>query len=156
MRFGPPFYIPGILVVFGAFVYANLSRGLRAAVDDALALSASQTAANLNVANGNIVIVEPLTLDKTETSDFTERDLTIIIFSQDGSVLDAAGPLWRFTPCPSPVWGQKEATAPSRPAIPPTLIHVLPIVSPVILDKSSHIVGWVQAMQSLGSVQDSL
>ena len=84
-----------------------------------------KAAANLNVANGNIVIVQRLMLDKTETSDFTERDLNHHHLLSGWQ--RARTPPEPYGANPVSVAGvgpKKEATAPSRPAIPPTLSGV--------------------------------
>ena len=139
------------LTAFGGFVYFNLSLSLHTAVDDALSLSAAQTAANLNVDNGEILIAEPISSDETGAEAFGERGLTLIVLSQDGQVLESAG---SYRSLQVPVNNQKTQsdflTLPENSENDSIRVHILPVLD------NDHVVGWVQTMQSLGHVEDSL
>jgi len=71
--------ILALLAAFGAFVYLNLSRSLTTAVDDSLAISAAQTAASLNVQNGQVIIPETLSADESGIQALSERGLTVTV-----------------------------------------------------------------------------
>ena len=88
-----------ILAAFGVFVYANLSLSLRTAVDNSLSLSAAQTAATLNVNNGQILVPEAITPDESGSQAFGEGGLTLIVLSGDGAILQAVGP-YKKSPVP--------------------------------------------------------
>lgn len=143
--------ILAILAAFGSFVYFNLSLSLHSAVDESLFLSASQTAATLNVDNGQITPPEAITPDETGAQAFTERGLTLVVLAKDGTILQAAGPLQAVPVAINSDNTQAELR--TNPAVgneDPTRVYILPVLD------NGKIVGWVQALQSLGSVQDSL
>lgn len=140
-----------ILATFGIFVYANLSLSLHTAVDNSLSLSAAQTAATLNVNNGQILVPEAITPDESGSQAFGEGGLTLIVLSRDGTILQAVGP-YKKSPVPvskSDAQGkfvQQFISGESDPL----RVYVLPVLD------NGKIVGWVQAIQSLGSVRDTL
>lgn len=140
-----------MLAAFGGFVYVSVSRSLHAAIDDTLSLSAAQTAASLNVENGRIFIPEAITPEESGFQAFSERGLTLIVMGKDGAVLEAVGP-YRLHPAPV----TDAATQASFQTLPETgetdniRVYTLPVLD------NNQVVGWVQAMQSLGEVQDAL
>jgi heavy metal sensor kinase len=143
--------ILAFLTAFGGFIYANLSLSLHAAVDDALSLSAAQTAANLNVENGRILSSEPVNAEESASDASAERDLTLIVLSKEGVVVEATGaysadPIF---PINTSLKG-KFVTLPRGRDDDSIRAYILPVLD------NNQVVGWVQAMQSLGSVQDSL
>jgi hypothetical protein len=85
----------GMLAAFGGFVYADLSHNLRTSIDNTLSLSVEQTAAGLNIDNGQIIIAEATAGDETGTEAFTTGGLTLIVLSKDNAILQATGPLCR-------------------------------------------------------------
>jgi heavy metal sensor kinase len=139
------------LAAFGGFVYINLSVSLHTAIDDTLSFGAAQTAASLNVENGQILILEPITLDESGSEAFTESGLTLVVLSNDGSILQAAGP-YRSYPAPVANAGNQSVflTLPGSGERDSIRIYILPVLD------NNQVVGWVQAMQSLGNVDDSL
>jgi heavy metal sensor kinase len=79
-----------ILTVFGVYIYASMSRGLSAAVDDSLTLNASQIAAGLNIENGQLILSDNLTEDP-ENTNLNEREFTIRILTPQGEPLQELG-----------------------------------------------------------------
>jgi len=140
-----------ILAAFGIFVYINLSLSLNTAIDNSLSISAAQTAATLNVNNGRILAPEPLTPNESGFQIFGERGLTLIVLSNDGVILQAAGPYQKF---PVPIGKSDTQGKFLKQNIPgesdPLRVYVLPVLD------NGKIAGWVQAMQDLGSVRDTL
>jgi len=143
--------ILAFLTAFGGFVYFNLSLSLHAAIDDSLSLSASQIAVGLNINNGQILPPEATTPEETSFNAFSQRGLTLIVLARDGSVLQAAGMYrnFRLTQLTSDPQGSF-LTLPTSVGGESVRIYTLPVLD------NNQVVGWVQAMQSLGSVQDSL
>ena len=141
----------GILSVFGRFVYVNLSLNLHTSIDDSLSLSAVQTSANLNVENGRILPPEPITPEENGFQAFSERGLTLIVLDQNGNILQAAG---HYQSAPAPI--DRTQTDGSF-----TALHIagdddsIRVYTLPVLD-NEQLVGWVQAMQSLSGVQDTL
>jgi heavy metal sensor kinase len=141
----------GMLAAFGGFVYANLSQSLRTSIDNTLSLSAEQTAAGLNIDNGHIIISEQNALDETGSEAFTTGGLTLIILAKDSNILQATGPL-RAHPDPIQMSGTQGVfvTLTETGQSNPIRVYVLPVLD------DTQVVGWVQAMQSLANVEDSL
>jgi heavy metal sensor kinase len=141
----------GMLAAFGGFVYANLSQSLRTSIDNTLSLSAEQTAAGLNIDNGHIIISEQNALDETGSEAFTTGGLTLIILSKDSNILQATGPL-RAHPDPIQMSGKQGVfdTLTETGQSDPIRVYVLSVLD------DTQVVGWVQAMQSLANVEDSL
>jgi heavy metal sensor kinase len=143
--------ILAFLSAFGGFVYINLSLSLHTALDNALSLSAVQTAASLEVENGRILALEPVAPDESGSAAFTERELTLIVLSRDGAVLQAVGD-YRANPIATSDTSSQGRflTLPVPDDDDSLRAYILPVLD------NDQVVGWVQAMQSLGSVEDSL
>lgn len=143
--------ILAFLSVFGGFVYFNLSLNLHAALDNSLSLGADQTAANLNVDNGQILIAEAISSEETGGEAFSQRGLTLVILAKDGEVLEAVGP-YKSIQVPVSNSGVEGTflTLPESGENDPIRIYTLPVLD------NNQVVGWVQTMQSLGNVEDSL
>jgi heavy metal sensor kinase len=140
-----------MLTAFGGFVYVNLSHSLHTAIDDTLSLSANQTAAGLDVENGKILVPEAISGEETGSDAFSERGLTLIVFSADGSMLEAIGPYHSY-PIKASLLGSQAGflTLPQSERTDAIRLYTLPVLD------NEQVVGWVLAMQSLGNVQDSL
>jgi len=139
------------LAAFGGFIYFNLSLSLHTAVDDSLALSANQTAAGLNVENGQILIPEAISSEETGSEAFGERGLTLIVLSAEGNILESIGP-FRSYPILANTLGSQVGflTFPQSEETDSIRAYNLPVLD------NGQVVGWVLTMQSLGSVEDSL
>ena len=77
------------LTVFGIYVYESMSRSLLDALDDALAFSASQVAATVEIEDGGIHSVEGL---EGRRANLLDHEAAIRIVSKDGRTLLQAGP----------------------------------------------------------------
>jgi heavy metal sensor kinase len=141
----------GMLAAFGGFVYINLSHSLYTAIDNTLSLSAEQTAAGLNIDNGHIIISEPIAVEETGSEAFTISGITLIVLSKDSTILQSTGPL-RAYPDPIQMSGTQGVfvTLTETGQSDPIRAYVLPVLD------NTQLVGWVQAMQSLGNIDDSL
>lgn len=143
--------ILAFLAAFGAFIYVDLDRSLYAAVDDSLVLSADQVVAGLGMEGGNLQILLPENQDQDPYEAFTQRGLTLIIFSRGGEILQAVGP-YHLAPLPfSGSLSQPEFhTIPETNEIDRIRVYTMPIL------ESGQVIGWVQTMQSLGNAEESL
>lgn len=140
-----------MLAAFGGFVYINLSHSLHTAVDETLSLSANQTAAGLNVENGKILIPEAISGEETGSDAFSERGLTLIVLSADGSVLEAIGPYHSYPIKASSLGSQAGFLTLSQSEETDAIrLYALPVLD------NGQVAGWVLALQSLGTMQDSL
>lgn len=140
-----------VLAIFGTLVYINLSLSLHTAIDSSLSLTAAQTAASLNVDNGKIIISEPITPEESGFQAFSERGLTLIVLSKDGNILESVGP-YRNTPHTVAQVNPNGSftTIPIANDDDSIRVYTLPVLD------NQQTVGWVQVMQSLGSVRDTL
>src|SRR5215471_21455649 len=86
------FWMAGLLfvalTVFGVYVYVSMSHSLLESLDDALAFSASQVAATIEINEAGINQVDGL---EGGRSDLLDHESAIRIVSQDGRVLFQAG-----------------------------------------------------------------
>jgi heavy metal sensor kinase len=147
--------ILALLAAFSIFVYFNLSTSLNAAVDTSLAVSAAQATAGVSIQNGQVIITEPSSTDNSGIHALSERGMTVIVLAPDGRVLQAVGP-YRDTAIPI------QGTPPSNPQgtyitlidrveeNDPLRAYILPVMD------NGQVAGWVQVIESLGSVKDAL
>jgi len=139
------------LTAFGGFIYVNLSLSLHAAVDEALSLSAAQTAASLNVENGRILTSEEVATEESGSDTPTESDLTLIVLDKGGTVIQASGPYSANSSYPLNSGIQGEFfTLEGGKDDDSIRVYILPVLD------NNQVIGSVQVMQSLGNVQDSL
>src|SRR5688500_13597556 len=78
------------LSAFGVYIYGSMARGLLAAIDDSLALVASQVVAGLEVQGDRLVFSERFA-DEPENVAFRERGFTVRVVSPDGQTLQGFG-----------------------------------------------------------------
>ena len=134
-----------ILTAFAVYIYASLSRGLFAAVDDSLKLNASQIAAGLNIENGQLVLSDTLVEDPQNTN-LSERGFTIRILTPQGSPLQELGE-YRNLPL-----SLNQALATYKNPISDTNVR---IYNQPVYDNNQLVV-IVQVAQSLDDTQDTL
>jgi signal transduction histidine kinase len=141
----------GMLAAFGGFIYFNLSQSLHTAVDNTLSLSADQTAAGLDVENGQILIPEGISSEETGADAFGKNGLTLIVLSAEFKVLEAVGPYQSYL-LPADTLSSHAGllTLPKSKEADSIRVYTLPVLD------NGQMVGWVVAMQSLGGVEDSL
>lgn len=80
-----------VTAVFGAFVYARTSAGLRGTIDDGLVLSGSQVVSELDVADGRLLIAEGL-VDPPPGIDLDDQGFAVRVLDGEGAVLREFGP----------------------------------------------------------------
>jgi len=145
--------ILAFLAIFGFGVHFSLSRSLYTGVDETLVLSAEQIIPSLQEEDGSIDMppLDANAPDLVEFDPITQRGITIIILSQDGHLLQAAGTHSFFSLPSSLLLTQPEfQTIPEAGEIDRIRVYSLPIV------ENAQVVGWVQTMQSLGATEESL
>jgi heavy metal sensor kinase len=144
-----------MLTVFGLSVYLILSRGLSAALDDSLRLSASQAEAAVNSENGVIDFTDSLPESSSIGTELRSRGLTIRLLSPDGKVLQSIG-LYRTLPVrvegparqPAVAAGFSTIEEPARHE--PVRFFALPVL------QNGQVVALIQVGQSLASVSETL
>lgn len=133
------------LVLFGAYVYGSMARGLFAAVDNSLTISASQVASGLNIENGKLILSDSLS-EAPEPADLRRGGYTIRILTPQGSVIQEFGP-YRGLPV-SLIQSFANYTDPARET-------TLRIYTQPVYDNNQS-VAIVQVAQSLDDVRETL
>lgn len=80
-----------VLAVFGVYVYLAMARGLYIALDNSLALDASQVTASLNIENGKLILADSLA-EPPEYANENDQRTIIRVVSLDGKLLQTSGP----------------------------------------------------------------
>lgn len=152
-------WVAGLLLVtltaFGAFVYFSLARGLTNALDDSLHLSAAQAIAAVNVEDGQINLSDSIFESDSEAAEPHAPGLTIQIFSRSGRILQAFGP-YRHLPL-----AQASLAAALRQDTTLTTLTDSRDNEPVrsytaAIVEDGQVIGVLQALESLGDVQEAL
>src|SRR3954471_24082183 len=134
------------LTVFGIYVYESMSRSLLEALDDALAFSASQVAATVEITEGGIDPVEGFA---GRRADLVHHEAAIRIVSKDGRILLQAGRNIAFpTPSINPT-APAFSSFTSAPTNELVRSYILPITS------NGHPAGFVETAQSFEDVNDT-
>jgi heavy metal sensor kinase len=145
--------ILAFLAALGAGVYFTFSRSLYGTVDDELVLSAQQVLASLSEDDGGFEMPVPdaNAPHLAEFNAFTQRGLTLIIFSSNGKILEAVGP-HGSEPLPvSQSLAQPEFdTIAEANEVDRIRVYTLPVTD------GGQVLGWIQSMQSLGGAEESL
>ena len=134
-----------ILSAFGVYVYGSMARGLGEAVDDSLALNASQVIAGLGVENDELALSNSFVIGP-ENDDFTIRILT-----PQGQILQEFGP-YHALPLPSEnlLAAPSLATVTDSVSQDPLRVYTAPV------EHNRRRVAIVQVAQSLEDVQETL
>ncbi len=139
-----------VLAVFGVYVYVAMARGLFAALDNSLALSASQVISSLDVENGKLLLPDNLA-EPLEFAGESEQGAIIRIVSLDGQVLQTSG-----APISLPLPERVSALTPSLvtwtgPASKDTLrVYSVPVTD------NNRLLAVVQVARSLDNEQETL
>ncbi|MBI5566038.1 MAG: HAMP domain-containing histidine kinase [Chloroflexi bacterium] len=141
------------LALFGLIVYGDMARGLTAAVDDSLRLTAIELAAEIDVANGEPSLNEDPTQDPQYTR-LREQNFSLRLWNLSGQLVQEFGPYNNLPPIPAglrPVDGPGELTTLTDPAS-SDLIHIY--TSPAV--KANQVVGTLQVALNLKNVNRTL
>ncbi len=144
-------FLLAALILFGIYVYASMSRGLNAALDDALRLSAAQSLGTLNVDNGQVILGDNLSEENSDMATLRARGFTVRFLDAKGVLLGGFGINWK-SPFSSVKLGQQASfsTTKDEQGELDTRIYTLPIMD------NNQIAGYIQTAQSLESVQQTL
>jgi heavy metal sensor kinase len=143
--------ILAFIAAFGGFIYVNLDRSLYADLDDSLILGFEQIDASLKVEGNAIQIPVSDDEDQDPFKAFIQRGLTLIIFSNEGKILQAVGP-YHLTPLsfPKSLLQPEFKTIPEANEIDRIRVYTAPVI------REGQVIGWVQTMQSLGNAEEIL
>ena len=137
--------VMAVLIVFGAYVYASMSRGLSTSIDNSLTLNASQVAAGLNIDNGQLILPDSL-IEAPENADLRGRGFTIRILTPQGKTLQEFGPYPGL-----PAFSKQSFTTYTDPASKTNIrIYTQPVYD------NNRLVAIIQVAQSLNEMQDTL
>ncbi|MBI3737578.1 MAG: HAMP domain-containing protein [Chloroflexi bacterium] len=154
LRFRFALWVGGFLLVslllFGAYVYASMSRNINAAVDDALRLSATQSMGTLNVGNGRIILADSLPENNEDMGTLRARGFTVRFLDANGALLGGFGANWDRPLSVKPGAQASFSTTVNESGEANTRVFTLPVMD------NNQIVGYVQTSQSLESVQQTL
>jgi heavy metal sensor kinase len=147
-------FLLAALLLFGAFVYANMSHSLVTPVDETLRLSAMQLQAEVTVRNDQLLVMENPIEDK-EYTQLREQGLSMRIFDRNGQTVSEYGPYGDLPPLLLPA-----GVMPNQPGQFATMTHpsskdlVRIFAIPIIDD--DRVAGTLQIAHSLANVRDTL
>jgi heavy metal sensor kinase len=134
-----------VLAVFGVYVYLSMFRGLYAALDGTLSVSASQIIASLNVDNGKLIL--PDSLSEPPEGETLPAGFSVRILSPEGLVLQQTGIYAsQFPSVKTPLSTPFYTTVTS----PPLRLYNAPVMD------NNQLVAIVQVAQSTSTVQATL
>lgn len=146
-------FLLATLLLFGAFVYANMSHSLVTTVDESLRLSAMQLLAEVAMRGSQLLVMEN-PIEDAEYAQLREQGWSMRVLDVGGQLVKEYGP-YRDLPSLQP--GNATLDQPgefatmTHPASKDTVrVFSVPIVS------ESEVVGTLQVALSLGSVGDTL
>jgi heavy metal sensor kinase len=135
------------LTVFGVYVYVSMSHSLLESLDDALAFSASQVAATVEINEAGINPVDGLEAGR---SDLLDHESAIRIVSQDGRILFQAGPNFGFPQMSAIPKSPDFSSFTSSTTNQLVRTYILPIES------NGHLGGFIQTAQSFEDFNETL
>ena len=133
------------LTLFGGFVYFSMSRNLYTALDNALALSASQVSAGLNIDNGKLILSDSL-IEAPENADLRGSGFTIRVLTPQGDLIQGFGRYQNL-----PVSSIQSVVTYTDPASHVNIrVHTQPV------NDNNQLVAIIQVAQSQDNVEDTL
>ena len=136
-------------VAFGGFVYLRLYRSLYQGVDDVLRLSAAQAMGSINYEDGHISAADDLS-ESPVTSESRGRGITVRLYDATGVLVQSSGPLTVMLPSRLDTLGIQPFFDTSILPNNTLRLYTVPVL------QNNHVVGFVQAAQSLSGVHDTL
>jgi len=140
-----------VLSLFGIFVYASMRQGLANSMDDSLRENASQAITGVDIQDGQISLAD-VTPDNPSIDNLQQRELTTRILSLDGKILQSSGPYQNLKVDLSNIHTTGDT---GFSTFTPNNADSIRVYTAPITDHQK-ILGVVQAMQSLGTLNDTL
>lgn len=141
------------LILYGLFVYVNMSYSLATPVDETLHLTAMQLLAEIEIRGGELVVIEN-PIEETEYANLREQGLSMRILDLTGHLVGEYGPYVVLLPLPI------DFTAPGQPgefititdpaSQDPVRVYSLPIAD------DNQVVGTLQVAQNLANLRRTL
>lgn len=141
------------LTIFGGLVYVSMARGLAAALDDSLRVSAAQAIAALPVEGTKLNLTEDVPSDATAA--LRERGVTVRVLDAQGHVLQATGPYHNIaldsaSIAAAPRGDATFTTLPASPHNDTVRVYSAPILA------SGQFIGILQIAQTTNSIHETL
>jgi heavy metal sensor kinase len=139
-----------VLTAFGVYTYGSMARGLSAAVDDSLALNASQVITGLDIEDNRLVLSDSF-VEEPENAALRERGFSIRVLTPQGQILQEFGP-YRALPVlpenllPRPYF----ATLTDPDSATAVRVYTAPV------EENNRLIAFIQVAQSLEGTQDTL
>lgn len=141
------------LMLFGLFVYINMSRSLAASLDDTLQLTATQLAAEVEVRNGQLVSVENF-VDATQVTQLRENGLSMRLLGLAGQTLQVNGPYKNLPQPPDDYIISNQSamftTVPGSDSQDSVRIYTTPVID------NNQVVGILQVAQNFRGIRQTL
>jgi heavy metal sensor kinase len=141
------------LVLFGLFVYTNMSHSLTMAVDETLHLTALQLMAEVEIRRGELVLVETPIMDP-QYSRLREQGFSMRVLNLTGQLVQEYGP---YKDLPQP---QVNVTLPNQPGVFTTMTDpgsqdLIRVYTAPVVDRN-RLVGILQVALNLNNVRRTL
>jgi heavy metal sensor kinase len=147
-------FLSVLLVLFGLMVYARLSKGLLAATDDTLRVSAAQAIAALEY-NGTQIRLPENDPENSVAAELQERGLTVRLLGPDGTTIQASGVFAALPASPDRLAAARHNQQTFGTIRDPYNDEHIRIYSAPIVQNGT-VVGMIEVAQSLEHVDDTL
>lgn len=142
------------LTLFSIFIYLRMAQALSESVDQTLRLAVSQIVAEVDVANGELVIGNAF-IEDIPTALLLEQGFSFRLLNRSGQTLYSYGP-YQTLPLP-----QINITTAAQPGVVTTFKdattqHSVRLYTAPIVVESNHLLGTIQVAQHLNNVEQIL
>lgn len=141
-----------VLIIFGTFVYISMWQGLSISIDDSIKFSTSQAIAAVDIENGKINFSD--SLPESSTAELRDKGFTIRILSIDGKILQSVGPYSLISINLQSIQDANAGISNFSTIKFPESNSIRIYTSPILENKN--LIGIIQVMQSLGTLQETL
>ncbi len=141
------------LVLFGLFVYANMSLSLAASLDDSLRLTAAQLAAEVDIENGQLISVDNF-VDDMQVTQLQKYGFSMRVLEPTGQTLQVYGPYKNLLQPPVDFITSNQPDLFTTITDPVSQATIRVYTTPVI--ENSQVVGILQVAQNLNGVRQTL
>ncbi|HOO52322.1 MAG TPA: HAMP domain-containing protein [Alphaproteobacteria bacterium] len=141
-----------VLIGFGTFVYISMWQGLSVSIDDSIKFSTSQAIAAVDFENDKISFSD--SLPESSTAELRDKGFTIRILSVDGKILQSVGPYGTISVNLQSIQDANAGISNFSTIKFPDSDSIRIYTSPIL--ENNEIIGIIQVMQSLGTLQETL
>lgn len=142
-----------VLLLFGFFVYVNMSRSLATSVDETLHLMAMELLSEAEVDNGELILLEN-PIEDTQYTRLREQGLSMRIFSKNGQLVQEYGP-YQTLPQPDPKFIKLLAVDAFTTITDPVSQELVRVYT-MPVTQADQVVGVLQVAQNLNHIANTL